>query len=74
MKKFYGIISTTTTRTEEYEKKLKNGKTEIRTREVTVPKEITVQSSQPDRLGARKELEAFARKCNVKVTYIGAFA
>lgn len=74
MKKFYGIISTTTTRTEEYEKKLKNGKTEIRTREVMVPKEITVQSSQPDRLGARKELEAFARKCNGKVTYIGAFA
>ena len=47
MSKFYGIISTTSTRTEEYEQKLKNGKTVKKTREITVPKEVTVQSSQP---------------------------
>lgn len=73
MAKFYGIISTTSTRTEEYEQKLKNGKVVKKTREITVPKEVTVQSYQPDRLGARKELEAFARKCKGTVKYIGAF-
>jgi len=73
MSKFYGLIKTTTTRTEEYEKKLKSGKTVKKTRTVTVPSEKVVTSSQPDRLGARKELAEFARKCNGSLEWIRAF-
>lgn len=71
--KFYGIIATTTTKTEEYTQKLKNGKEVTKTRKVVTPSERLVKCSYPDRIGARKELEEFARKCNGTVKYIGAF-
>lgn len=71
--KFYGIIATSTVKNEEYTQKLKNGKEVTKTRKVVVPSERVVTSSYSDRLGARKELESFARKCNGTVKYIGAF-
>lgn len=71
--KFYGIIATSTVKTEEYTQKLKNGKEVKKTRKVETPSERVVRCEQTDRIGARKELEEFARKCNGTVKYIGAF-
>lgn len=71
--KFYGIIATSTVKTEEYTQKLKNGKEVKKTRKVETPSERVVSCEQTDRIGARKELEEFARKCNGTVKYIGAF-
>lgn len=78
MKNFYGIIELTTTREEEYEKKLKSGKVVTKKRDVTVTKDVTVEATQPTRIGARNELEDYVRGINgatkSRIKFIGKFA
>lgn len=73
MKKFYGIIETKETHTEEYETVNKRGHKVTKTRKVSVPKSLVYKTSQTARVHAVNEVNQYAKALGGTVSYIGTF-